>query len=164
MSTLFDSLGIDRDLLLLILLALVIVLFVTVLILLISNRKLASSYKLFMKGRNGKSMEETILDTRSKIYSLQDAQMEHRDRIKLLQGSINGAYTKSAVVKYNAFDGMGGHASFALALLDNNNTGVILNAMHSRTSCYLYVKEIKANGETLLSDEEKKAFEMAKSK
>lgn len=164
MSEAFNALGIDRDLLLLILTVLVIALFVVVLILLASNRKLARSYNLFMRGKNGKSLEDTILETKSKIYSLQDAQMEHRDRIKLLQGTINGAYTKSAVVKYNAFEGMGGHSSFALAFLDNNNSGVVLNAMHSRTSCYLYVKEIKAGDDTALSDEEKKVIEIAKNK
>ena len=34
------------------------------------------------------------------------------------------------------------NSSFALALLDKENTGLILNAVHSRDNCFLYLKEI----------------------
>ena len=40
-------------------------------------------------------------------------------------------YQKIGVVKYDAFNEMGGKLSFVLALLDNRNNGFILNAMHS---------------------------------
>ena len=66
------------------------------------------------------------------------------------------------MVKYNAFKGMGGNLSFAIALLDVNNTGFILNSVHSREGCYLYIKMIE-KGETdiLLGSEEKEALEQA---
>ena len=57
---------------------------------------------------------------------------------------------------------MGGKLSFALAMLDNNNTGWIINAMHSREGCYTYVKEIvKGESYVELAEEEAEALDKA---
>ena len=72
------------------------------------------------------------------------------------------SYQKVGIVKYDAFNEMGGKLSFALAMLDNNNTGWILNAMHSREGCYTYIKEIiNGNSVIMLADEEREALDMA---
>ena len=64
--------------------------------------------------------------------------------------------------KYDAFDDVGGKLSFALALLDKNNTGLILNAVHSRDNCFLYLKEIvKGESYVMLSQEEVEALRKA---
>ena len=57
---------------------------------------------------------------------------------------------------------MGGNLSFAMALLDYTNTGFVLNSVHSREGCYVYIKEVE-RGETdvLLGSEEKDALEQA---
>ena len=57
---------------------------------------------------------------------------------------------------------MGGNLSFAMAMLDYTNTGFVLNSVHSREGCYVYIKEVD-RGETdvLLGSEEKDALEMA---
>ena len=71
----------------------------------------------------------------------------------------NGSLHKYGIVKYDAFEDMGGKLSFVLALLDKDNTGFLLNAIHSRENCFLYIKEI-VNGESyiMLSDEEVEAL------
>ena len=67
-----------------------------------------------------------------------------------------------SVEKYDAFDDVGGKLSFALALLDKNNTGLILNAVHSRDNCFLYLKEIvKGESYVVLSQEEVEALRKA---
>ena len=64
--------------------------------------------------------------------------------------------------KYDAFDDVGGKLSFALALLDRENTGIILNAVHSRDNCFLYLKEIvKGESYVMLSQEEVEALRKA---
>ena len=66
------------------------------------------------------------------------------------------------IAKYDAFDDVGGKLSFALALLDKNNTGLILNAVHSRDNCFLYLKEIvKGESYVMLSQEEVEALRKA---
>ena len=58
---------------------------------------------------------------------------------------------------------MAGKLSFALALLNQDNTGVVINAMHSREGCFTYAKEIiKGESYIVLSEEEKEALNQAK--
>ena len=72
------------------------------------------------------------------------------------------SYQKTGIVRYNAFKGMGGNLSFVLALLDDNNSGFILNSVHSREGCYLYLKDVdKGQTDTILGSEEKEALEQA---
>lgn len=75
---------------------------------------------------------------------------------------MQSTYQKVGLVKYDAFREMGGNLSFALVLLNKQNTGFILNAMHSREGCYTYVKEI-IKGESFieLAEEEREALEQA---
>ena len=56
-----------------------------------------------------------------------------------------------------------GKLSFALAMLDNNNTGWIINAMHSREGCYTYVKRDrkKVKSYVELAEEEAEALDKA---
>ena len=65
-------------------------------------------------------------------------------------------------MKYDAFNEMGGKLSFALVLLDKENNGFVMNAMHSREGCYTYIKEI-INGESFiaLGNEEQEALDKA---
>ena len=64
--------------------------------------------------------------------------------------------------KYDAFDDVGGKLSFALAMLDRENSGLVLNAVHSRDNCFLYLKEIvKGESYVMLSQEEVEALRRA---
>ena len=84
---------------------------------------------------------------------------EHKE----IQEYLGNCISKVALVKYDAFEGMGGSLSFALALLDSDNNGVVLNCMHSREGCFNYAKEIiKGESYVALSEEEKEAIERAK--
>lgn len=75
---------------------------------------------------------------------------------------MEGYYQKVGIVKYDAFNEMGGKLSFAIAMLDGNNSGWILNAMHSREGCYTYVKEIlKGESFVELAEEEAEALDKA---
>ena len=71
-------------------------------------------------------------------------------------------YQKQGIIKYDAFNEMGGKLSFAMALLDKNNNGFIINSIHSREGCYTYIKEIvKGESYILLGEEERQALEKA---
>ena len=65
-------------------------------------------------------------------------------------------------MKYDAFPDVGGRMSFALAMLDQDNTGFVLNAIHSKEGCYTYIKEIvKGESYIVLGEEEKEAMRQA---
>lgn len=79
-----------------------------------------------------------------------------------MQEQLFRAFQKVGIVKYDAFNEMGGKLSFALALLNKENTGFVLNAMHSREGCYIYIKEIiKGESYVLLGEEEREAVDKA---
>lgn len=70
---------------------------------------------------------------------------------------------KVGLVRYNPFEEMGGNLCFALALLDGEDNGVVVNGIHSRTGSFTYAKPIQMGVSIyMLSDEEMKAVQMAK--
>ena len=126
----------------------------------IKNMKL--TYTSFMLGKDGKSLEEVILKRFKEVDELKKEDAAKKVQLDDINESLRYAFSKMGMVKYDAFNEMGGKLSFALALLDNRNNGFLINAMHSREGCYTYVKEI-INGESYinLGEEEKKALNKA---
>ena len=57
---------------------------------------------------------------------------------------------------------MGGNLSFALALLNEDNDGFVINSVHSTEGCYMYIKDIKSGAcEIELGKEERAALDEA---
>lgn len=67
------------------------------------------------------------------------------------------------IVNFDAFDDVKGNLSFALAMLNDNNDGIILTSLFGHNSCNTYVREIR-NGEASIKllNEEKEALSKAK--
>ena len=125
-------------------------------------RKLYRRYDMFMRGKDAETLEDIILDLMDEAVVRQATDKESRDQLKSLTRQVRASYQKIGIVKYNAFKGMGGNLSFVIALLDDNNSGFILNSVHSREGCYLYMKDVeKGSTDVLLGAEEKEALERA---
>lgn len=138
-------------------------LIVLLIVVLVRQGKLTKKYNAFIKGSDAKTMEEAILKRFKEIDRLLAADAKKGVEIKELDDNLQIAVQKVGIIKYDAFKEMGGKLSFALAMLDKNNTGFVINAMHSREGCYTYIKEIiKGEAFIALGDEEKKAVDMAK--
>lgn len=125
-------------------------------------KKMKLTYTSFMSGKDGKSLEEVILKRFKEVDELKKEDAAKKVQLDDINESLRYTFSKMGMVKYDAFNEMGGKLSFALALLDNRNNGFLINAMHSREGCYTYVKEI-INGESYinLGEEEKKALNKA---
>ena len=66
------------------------------------------------------------------------------------------------IVKYDAFNHMGGNLSYAVALLDDHHDGMVMNTVQSVDGCYTYCKIITAGKPDVeLGKEEKEALEKA---
>ena len=125
-------------------------------------RKLYRRYDMFMRGKDAETLEDIILDLMDEAVVRQATDKESRDQLKSLTRQVRASYQKIGIVKYNAFKGMGGNLIFVIALLDDNNSGFILNSVHSREGCYLYMKDVeKGSTDVLLGAEEKEALERA---
>lgn len=161
-DSILNQLGFDPVILFAIMAGLLVFLGGLVIINLIKMEKLYRRYDIFMRGKDAETLEDMIAEIYENTQQLMDQDLANKDVMKVISKGLSSAYQKTGVVKYNAFEGMGGQSSFALALLDSTGSGYLLNAMHSRTACYVYIKTIE-NGapESSLSNEEKQALEMA---
>ena len=158
-SKILKALGIDPALIFLFLLVLIVILFVLYVNVTMKYNRLKSSYTTFMRGKDGKTLEESMMSGFSDVEAILKYTKQNRTDIQKLNKKMEKSYQKVGIVKYDAFNEMGGKLSFALAMLDNNNTGWILNAMHSREGCYTYVKEIvKGESYVELAEEEAEAL------
>ena len=96
------------------------------------------------------------------MYYLTSTNEKNQADIKKIEDNLRITFQKVGLVKYDAFQEMGGKLSFSLALLNKANDGFIINAMHSREGCYTYIKEIiDGNSVIALAEEEKEALDMA---
>lgn len=161
-SKILKALGIDPAFILIFLLILIIVLFVLYVNVTLKYNRLKSSYNTFMKGKDGKTLEESMKERVEEIESILKVTKQNRMEIKEINKKLDRDYQKVGIVKYDAFNEMGGKLSFALAMLDGNNSGWVINAMHSREGCYTYVKEIlKGESYVELAEEEAEALDKA---
>ncbi len=150
-------------LILIILSAVSLILLIITIVNAVNISKLKKSYKKFMNGEDGKSLETIIKEHIDEIDKLISDSKKHSDNIDSINETLKITFQKYGLVKYDAFQEMGGKISFSLCLLNENNDGFIINAMHSREGCYTYIKEvISGNPVIMLSDEEKQALAMAK--
>lgn len=124
--------------------------------------RLEDKYNKFMKGNNGKALEDVIENRFEQVDKLLAENKKKTKEILDIMENLKIAVQKVGIVKYDAFNEMGGKLSFALVMLDKENTGFVINAMHSREGCYTYIKEI-IRGESYipLGTEEKEALKKA---
>ena len=120
----------------------------------IKYRRLFKSYDNFMTGKTAKNLEDIIILLRKDIRSL-----KNENRLNRVQREC---YQKIGILKYDAFEGMGGKLSFAFCMLNYRNSGYIINSIHSRETTFNYIRIVE-NGQTdqVLSDEEKIVLEQA---
>lgn len=164
-SNILQSIGLgnlDIAYLFLILLVFIVVLFVIIILQIKKLNRLQKRLSKFMTGKDAKSLEKDIVGLYEDNKFLKINVDKNKKDIRTLYKNMEHAFQKIGLIKYDAFQQMGGKLSFSLALLDENNNGFILNSVHSTEGCYTYTKEIK-NGECAISlgEEEQQALDMA---
>ena len=152
-----------------ILLAILIIAVVVLSVMLISlSRKvtrLNKRFRLLMKGEDGQSLEKALLTRLKEAEKMQSKVDGAAHDVRTMNARLHKAPLRYGIVKYDAFEDVGGKMSFALAMLDADNTGFVLNAIHSRDNCFLYLKEIvQSESYIMLSEEEVAALRMAAAK
>lgn len=147
-------------------LSIIAVMFLVFLVLHIKQNKkisrLMNRYEKFMKGKNAENLSAAIEENFQQVETLERTYEKNEEMFQSTLHNITSTFHKLGIVKYDAFKEMGGNLSFALCLLDDSNTGFILNTMHGRDSSYTYIKEIiKGEAYATLGEEEKEALDKA---
>lgn len=164
-SNILQSIGLgnlDIAYLFLILLVFIVVLFAIIILQMKKLNRLQKRISKFMTGKDAKSLEKDIVGLYEDNKFLKINVDKNKKDIRTLYKNMEHTFQKIGLIKYDAFQQMGGKLSFSLALLDENNNGFILNSVHSTEGCYTYTKEIKS-GECAISlgEEEQQALDMA---
>ena len=161
-NSVLNQFPVDPAFLLIGLTLLTIILLIVVIFCLVQLRKLYRRYDYFMRGKDAETLEEIIMEQVEGIAELKAEDRANKDSLRNTNKNYRSAFQKFGLVKYNAFKGMGGNLSFAIAMLDYTNTGFVLNSVHSREGCYVYIKEVERwETDVLLGSEEKDALEQA---
>ncbi len=156
-------LGIDSDYIIIGLVAVTLILLILYIVNVVQIAQLKKRYRIFMSGKNARNLEKTLIERLDQVDALLEANTVNEKNIQKLFNNMKFTFQKVGLVKYDAFNEMGGKLSFSLALLNETDDGFVLNAVHSREGCYTYIKEIiGGNAIIVLSEEEKEALETAK--
>lgn len=152
------------DTLVIVLIVINIILFISVIYTNIILRKFQAKNIEFMKMLgNGNNMEEMIRKYVSATDYVNQENALIKSNIKNIEKDMKKAIQKIGIVRYNAFDDVGSNLSFAVAILDDNNSGIVINGIYARETSSVYAKPVvEGKSEYQLSKEEEEAIRKAK--
>ena len=119
-------------------------------------------YKKMMTGVDGANIERMMIGCIDSIKAINNENEKLWAETKEIKDLLQRAVTRMAIVRFRAFEDMGGDLSYAVAMLDSNNNGVIMSSIFAREDSRSYAKPI-VNGQSTyaLTKEEEEALQQA---
>lgn len=139
------------------------VLFIGFFIMIERLHSINKSYKTFLKKLgNGENIEEDLENYMYRVERVEKQNAEIKNLVDTIDMNMDSCIQKIGIVRYNAFKDTGSDLSFALAMLDEKNNGVVLNGIYSREMSNIYAKPVE-NGKSkyTISEEEEEAIQKA---
>ncbi len=125
-------------------------------------KKLKDKYTRFMRGVSGENIDHVLEHLLNNVDALDNKINNIENHINSLEKHFLLCIQKVGVVRYNAFDDVGSDLSFSVALLDNNDNGLVFSGLYSRDSTSTYAKPVvSGRSKYALSAEELKAISIA---
>lgn len=136
-------------------------------IFLISNIKktnrLKIKYSRFMNGLSDRNMEELLENCLTNLNTVNAKNRDIEVKINDIERNLFQCIQKVGIIRFNAFDNVGSDLSFSIALLDNNDSGIVISGIYARDSSSTYAKPIvSGKSKYPLSAEEIQAIDIAK--
>ena len=123
---------------------------------------LKKRYRKMMTGADGANLERMLIGHLNEIQAVSDENAAIKRENERLDNLLQLAITRVGVVRFRAFDDMGSDLSYAVALLDSYNDGVILTSIFGREDSRSYVKPVEKGQSTYqLMPEEQQALDEA---
>lgn len=145
--------------------AVILILLIAVIVLFKSLGSLEKRYRKFMRGANNKNIEELVMDYLNRVDEVKSDNDRIKEKYGLLDRRIKGCIQKTSMIRYKAFEDVGGDLSFSIALLDENNSGTIITGIFGRHESTTYAKPIeKGLSRYDLSEEENQVLSDAMNK
>ncbi len=121
---------------------------------------------IFFSGKNAQDLETILIEEKERVRTMDEEIQELFEISNKIHALSQRSFHKSSVMRFNPFKEVGGNQSFAVALLDGKNNGVVISSLHTGKGTRVYAKPVKAGLEDgfPLTDEEKTVIEQAKSR
>ena len=149
----------------LLLLTCIIILLVLLIINIMKVNKLKNDYKKLMQvfGK-GQDFNEILNKYINDVDNVSRETLKLKNKTENLEKNIEKCIQKVGVVRYNAFMEAGSDLSFAVALLDFEDNGMVINGIYSRdNTTTTYAKPIEhGTSKYTLTKEEQDALDIAK--
>jgi hypothetical protein len=118
---------------------------------------------MLFSGKEAKDLESIILAHTKEISELDKEIQELFEISNKIHALAQRSIHKVGIVRFNPFKDIGGDQSFALALLDGKNSGLVISSLHTREGTRIYSKPIiqGESGKYTLTEEEKSAIKTA---
>ena len=124
-------------------------------------RRVRRSQLVLLGGGKG-DLVDFAVSLQARIDDLHRAVDEVTAALARLERRVDDTVSKTAIVRYDAYENSGGHQSASVAMLDSSRTGVVLSAIQGRDYARIYVKELdRGRASVALSPEELEAVERA---
>jgi hypothetical protein len=118
--------------------------------------------QLVLLGGGKQDLVDFAVSLQARVDDLHGVVDEVAAALSRVDRRIDTAVSKTSLVRYDAYEGAGGHQSASIALLDAARTGVVVSAIQGRDYARIYVKELdRGRPSTALSPEEQEAVERA---
>ncbi len=141
----------------------IVFLLIIIIYLLVTINNIKSRQESLMRGSNGASLEEIITKNVSDIKSIKENIANIEKDIRDVNARLQKAFAKFGAMRFSAFDNVGGDQSFALALLDADDNGVIISSLKGRDGANVYLKTVEnGNADISLMSEEITVLKEAK--
>lgn len=119
-------------------------------------------WRQLLDGRRGEDLERLLYDHLRERIELQEQTHRLNQRVADLEAKMLRTKRFVGVVRYDAFEDVGGSQSFALAVYDDLGNGAIINSLVGRTDCRVYCKPlVGGKSDRSLSKEELQAMDRA---
>lgn len=135
---------------------LILVLLILVVYTMVRLSTMNARYRAMMRGSNSEDIEGMLIQHIHEVEKVSATNTRILEENELIRQFIRKSLVRTAMVRFRAFEDMGGDLSYAVAMLDANNDGVIFSSIFARADSRSYIKPIKGgSSEYPLTEEEK---------
>ena len=118
--------------------------------------------QLVLLGGGKDDLVDFAVSLQARMDDLHGAVDEVAAALSRVDRRVDGSVTNTSLVRYDAYEGAGGHQSASIALLDASRSGIVVSAIQGRDYARIYVKELdRGQPNVALSPQEQEAVEKA---
>ena len=141
---------------------LMLIMYAFILNLYMDVRRMKKRYKKMMTGVESGNLERMLIGHIDEVQRVKEQNTALEVENKKISDLLQQALTRVGRVRFRAFEDMGGDLSYAVAMLDSHNNGVILSSVFGREGSQAYAKPIENGSSTYkLTEEEQQALREA---